>query len=124
MKYLREYKSESEIDSKYLEYVFADFIDGGSKIYDADFFWEISIDEPSIRVSGTSNIDDYIFKIESFNNFLLDIKSCISKVVEEFPSINYTMYVGEDGENNSWVNTIKRTISIRFNCHDMKKFKK
>jgi hypothetical protein len=76
------------IDTKYLNFIFEEFIEQGALVdYDTengDMYWEIFIQEPEI----SEDINNYFNNIESLRVFSKNLKSCIDKVKDEYPSIN------------------------------------
>ena len=94
MKHLRKYNESTSntIDVEYLNLVFAEFIDDGAisdfNIEGEHRYWDIMIDKVDIKDSD--NIDECIESIGSFYQQIIDIKSCIEKAKEEFPTINFT----------------------------------
>ncbi len=121
MKHIRKYNESIIINKNYFNLVFADFIDDGS---DVDFgnhtepgsteYWEINIDEPILDTFYNRDIDYHLESINAIRELNLDIKSCIDKVKDEYPNLKVFFSIRDTGENNSFVNTIKRFIIIRF----------
>jgi len=76
------------IDTKYLNFIFEEFIEQGAIVdYDTesgDVYWEIFILEPEI----SEHINKYFDNIESLTVFSKNLKSCIDKVKDEYPSID------------------------------------
>jgi hypothetical protein len=113
-------KVNKPIDSEYLSFIFADFIDEGADVdyYGVDeddvenSYWQIIITEPKIK-SGR-DIDKYIESVDKFKEVLLDIKTAINRVKDELPDIKVDLRVDESGESNAWVDTIERNINLTF----------
>jgi hypothetical protein len=76
------------IDTKYLNFIFEEFIEQGAIVdYDTesgDVYWEIFILEPEI----SEDINKYFDNMASLTVFSKNLKSCIDKVKDEYPSIN------------------------------------
>ena len=76
------------IDTKYLNFIFEEFIEQEAIVdYDTesgDMYWEIFILEPEI----SEHINKYFDNIESLTVFSKNLKSCIDKVKDEYPSID------------------------------------
>lgn len=126
MKYLKKYKilesknGNKPIDPEYFNLVFADFIDEGATVEfdegdDPSFpkewvpYYDIFIEEPIIK---DVDIDKYIKSIDILNNFLLDIKSCINKIKDEFPNIDIDFDIESSGEIG--LNNMKRDVHLTF----------
>jgi len=89
MKIRKFNESNSDIiDTKYLNFIFEEFIEQGAIVdYDTqsgDMYWEIFILEPEI----SEHINKYFDNIESLTVFSKNLKSCIDKVKDEYPSID------------------------------------
>jgi len=89
MKIRKFNESNSDIiDTKYLNFIFEEFIEQEAIVdYDTesgDMYWEIFILEPEI----SEHINKYFDNIESLTVFSKNLKSCIDKVKDEYPSID------------------------------------
>jgi len=98
MKHLKKFNesfvnySQSLLD--YIKLVFIDFFENGSAESDWNnsVFW-ISIDLPEIEkiipssMKIIADVEDFIIYSDKFKELLLDIKSCINKVKDEFEEI-------------------------------------
>lgn len=113
MNHIRKFnENNKKMDFNYINMIFIDFIDKGAKSEINDNEYYIYIDEPMI--SPSYYIDSHLEKIEKLHNFYLEINSCINKVKEEYPDIDINFHIRETGENNAWINSIKRIVSITF----------
>ena len=122
MKHLKPHlilESSNSLTKEYLDKVFSQlgiefqFIPG-RKGYQLPQF-KGTIDEPKIygRSSGYDNYLDYLDKIKDLHEFHEVIFNCIQDITDEFDN-KFEIDITESGENNSWVNTIKKTITIQF----------
>ena len=89
MKIRKFNESNSDIiDIEYLNFIFEEFIEQGAWVdYDTengDMYWEIFILEPQM----SEDINNYFNDIESLTVFSKNLKSCIDKVKDEYPSID------------------------------------
>lgn len=107
MNHLKKFNESSEIkeiDYKYLNLIFADFVDDGSLVESDYLFWEIFIKEPTIENPPQHHSkNDFLKYIESKNKnyeFLLDIYACVNKVIDEYPNIDFKFDIEEGLENN------------------------
>jgi len=84
MKIRKFNESNSDIiDTEYLNFIFEEFIEQGAWV-DYDMYWEIFILEPQM----SEDINNYFNDIESLTVFSKNLKSCIDKVKDEYPSID------------------------------------
>lgn len=88
-------KEIKKLDEKYLDQIFADFIDRGSKS-DVEYInqtsesegiiCEYEIEIPTINKDNNS-IESFIKYTEELSELALDVKSCIDKVMDEYPYV-------------------------------------
>ena len=70
MKHINKYceSKKFEVDIQYLNYIFADFIDNGSKAFNYDHMWQITIDYPNIKTfCSCYNSDEFSEFIDEFS---------------------------------------------------------
>jgi hypothetical protein len=121
MKIRKFNESNSDIiDTKYLNFIFEEFIEQGAIVdYDTesgDMYWEIFILEPEI----SEHINKYFDNIESLTVFSKNLKSCIDKVKDEYPSIDL-QFEFEILESRSRLlgTTSRREIHLLFRPHSI-----
>jgi len=83
----KPYNEIVELERDYLDVIFSDFIDNGSKSrfekdQHDDITYTIDIEIPSFY--NGSDIENYLKSNEEEKEFLLDIKVCIDRTKEEF----------------------------------------
>ena len=121
MKIRKFNESNSDIiDTKYLNFIFEEFIEQEAIVdYDTesgDMYWEIFILEPEI----SEHINKYFDNIESLTVFSKNLKSCIDKVKDEYPSIDL-QFEFEILESRSRLlgTTSRREIHLLFRPHSI-----
>ncbi len=108
------YRGE-KIDKDYIKSVFIDFIENGANMdntddpRDDDYVCEVNIPVPQLHTSQRDDIDKMIKHHEEYVTMLMDIKSCLEKVKDEFPEIKCVQRIGALGDINR-----KCEITIRF----------
>lgn len=92
MKHLRKFNEsiKEDIDIDYIKSVFVDFIEDGATIIGLKTC-EITIKIPEIssRERFSSTIESFIDYSDRWTNTLRDIQSCIKRVIDEYPDMNY-----------------------------------
>lgn len=122
MKYLKSHlilESSNKLTKEYLDMVFSQFgvefrFIPGRKGYQLPQF-KVTIEEPKLygRSYGYENYLEYINQIGDLQEFHEKIFNCIQDITDEFDN-KFEIDITESGENNAWVNTIKKEISITF----------
>ncbi len=78
-----------------MDMIFVDFIDNGAETEHGDNTYQITIvtDDASY-----SNIDEYVEYTKKLNETALDIKTCVDRVKDEYPTTRVKFYY-DDGYN-------------------------
>lgn len=122
MKHLKPHlilESSNKLTKEYLDKVFSQlgvefrFIPG-RKGYQLPQF-KCVIEEPKLfsRYEGYGNYLGYLNQIKDLQEFHEKIFYCIQYTTDEFDN-KFEINITETGENNAWVNTIKKEITITF----------
>lgn len=122
MKHLKKHlilESYNKLTKEYLDKVFSQLgvefqLIPGRKGYQLPQLRGV-IEEPKLysRSNGYKNYLDYINQIKDLQEFHETIFNCIQDITDEFDN-KFEVDITERGENNSWVNTIKKEITIIF----------
>ena len=100
MKHLKKYLESTEppvnkpdLDEQYLNIIFADFKDIGATSNFMDNRYEIKIWAEEVSYG---NLEKYIEYTNALNEQALDMKTCIDRVKDEYPTIRVRFYY-DDG---------------------------
>jgi hypothetical protein len=106
MKHLRKYnESKEELDCKYFDECFIEFIDDGAKTYSTGAkpwqhkreSYEINIKVPKCWFEPGYSLDDNIKSAKELHEFYLDIENCIEKVMIKYPDVECVYSNSQDG---------------------------
>jgi hypothetical protein len=122
MKHLKPHlilESSNKLTKDHLDKIFSQFgvkseFIPGRKGYQLPQF-KVTIEEPKLygRSYGYEDYLDYINQIRDLGEFHEKIFNCIQDITDEFDN-KFEIDIVETGENNAWVNTIKKEITITF----------
>ena len=127
MKHLRKYNESNieYIDYEYMNVIFANFIDKGAQSdYNAVKATEYMIEMDS-ETPCNNNIDGYLEYNKKVQEELLEIKSCIDKVKDEYPTIKVHFFYddgyGETGGPGSFTKNKPPFYILNFAMPKVKK---
>lgn len=122
MKHLKPHlilESSNSLTKEFLDSAFAEYgvkfrFIPGRRGYQLPQFQGV-VEEPKLsgRSYGYDNYLDYIDRIKDLYEFHKTLIECIQSVTDEFDN-KFEIDITEGGENNAWVNTIKKEIKITF----------
>ena len=86
MKIRKFNENKKELDKDYLNMIFCDFIDNKAKVTITELYYIIEMDEPVMKESN--NFDSKCNQVYELGELYLDLKSCISKIKDDYPDIS------------------------------------
>jgi len=100
--YINEFSHHiDKIDKDYIKSVFIDLIENGAVIENTndpredDNVCQVIIPIPKLEFKYRSDIDKLIEHSIRYTNLLMDVKSCIGRVIDEFPNMNMEQFLTE-----------------------------
>lgn len=109
MKHIKKFEDkELKKTEEYLNRLFKD-MNPIIEFYPTERNFEIKIKD--LEISGREfNHNEYFEEIKNLYDFHSNLKDILQSLSDDYKKV--TFYLHEEGENNAWVNTIKRIISI------------